>query len=128
MLWDKQAPCHRRGTDSRERDLEGRTAICTASEDSSVQFSFPKLFGGGQGIKLFSPSPAGKEGTQVQWDEFRTTQFKLLEVTSEQGLYQAVSGGLQEGLKAPPVRTLKSKQENGPCKCNMEISLTLDWE
>jgi len=35
-------------------------------------------------------------------------------VASEQGLNQAVNGGSQEGLKAPPGRMLKSKQENGP--------------
>lgn len=109
-----------------QRERFWSAAICMASEDSSVQFSFPKLFSGGKSSYLV-PLPQ-EQGRQVRWDEFRTPQCKLPEVASEQGLYQAANGVLQEGLKAPPVRMLKSKQENGPWKWNVEISLTLDWE
>lgn len=47
LLWDKQEPCIR-GILAAEGDLGGSARICMASEDSSVQFSFLKLFWGGK--------------------------------------------------------------------------------
>lgn len=129
MLWTKQAPCHQRSTDSREQELEGRAGICMVSEDSQVLSSFPKfLWGGADGLRSYLVPLPWEQGRQVWWDEFRTTQVKLPEVASEQALYQAVKGGLQNGLKAPPVRMLQRKQEKHPWKRDREISPALSWE
>lgn len=82
MLWDKQELCHQRNTGSRERDLEGSARICMASDHSSVQFSFDFER---EKLKLFSlsPSRAGKAGAMGR---IQTTQLRLLEVASAQGL------------------------------------------
>lgn len=82
LLWDKQEPCIR-GILAAEGDLGGSARICMASEDSSVQFIFLKLFWGGKIQFSSSPSRAGKAGA-MGW--IQTMQFKLPEVASAQGL------------------------------------------
>lgn len=94
-LWDKQELCHQRNTGSRERerDLEGSARICMASDHSSVQFSFPKLFWE-KNSSYLGPLPPEK-GRQVQWDEFRQPNWGCQKWLLHRD-YQAVNGGFTE--------------------------------
>lgn len=106
-----------------ETDLEGSARICMASEDSSVQFSFPKLFWGRKKSSYLVLLPP-EQGRQAWWDEFRQRNLSCQKWLLHRD-YQAVNGGFTERAEVPPTRLLKSKQENGPWKCNEEISLSL---
>lgn len=101
MLWDKQAPCCQTSTDSTEIILKCRNLRGFWGQQCTIYLS--QIIGGGGGPNYLVPLPQ-EQGRQVQQDEFWITQFSLPEVASEQGLYQAANGGLQEGLKALPVR------------------------